>query len=136
MTARARLSLTVDDEHRILLMRYLGAIEGDEINLSMMQQVSQLDRPWLYDSIIDMRRFDGAVLTSDIEELGLRWALLAQGRDKGRLTAVISEDPLVRARQSLTQGAFPFRTLGYFENFDEGLEWIKAQGGRIDQAVA
>ena len=133
---RSRLTLTIDHESRILLMRYIGAIEGEEINLSMMQQLSQLGEPWTFDTIVDMRRYDGVVLGEEIQELGMRWSILAQGRDKGRSIAVISEDPLVWARQSLTQAAFPFRKLAYFNTFDEGLDWIKSGRDTVRQAVA
>lgn len=133
---RSRLTLTVDEAARILIVRYHGTLEGEQINDSMIDHLSRLEAPWDFDSIIDMRRYDGVVLAEDIQQLGMRWALLAQGRDRGRFTAVISEDPLVRARLSTTQAAFPFRNLAYFDYFDDGLDWIKAQRGDASQAVA
>ncbi len=132
---RSRLTLTVDNDLRLLVMRYIGDIEGEQINFSMMEQLSAVDQPWTYDSLVDLRRHDGLVTAEEIQELGLRWAMLAQGRDKGRLIAIISTDPLVRARLSGTQGAFPFRVINLFETFDEGLDWIKAHRGPA-QAVA
>lgn len=132
---RSRLSLTIDEASRLMILRYIGDMEGGEINTSMMQQLAALDQPWTYDTLVDMRRFEGVVLGDEIQELGLRWSLLAQGRDKGRLIAVISDDPLVWARQSLTQAAFPFRRVAYFGTLDEGLDWINATRGDR-QAVA
>ncbi len=135
MSTRSRLSMTVDEASRIIVLRYLGHIEGEQINSSMMQQLAQLPEPWTYDSIVDMRRYEGVVLADEIQELGMRWALLAQGRDRGHFTAVISDDALVKARLHITQSAFPFRTLAYFDSFDDGLDWIKARRGD-KQAVA
>ena len=133
---RSRLSLTVDQASRLMILRYIGDMEGGEINTSMMQQLAALDQPWAYDSIVDMRRFEGVVLADEIQDLGMRWAMLAQGRDRNRSTAIISEDPLVHARVSITQGAFPFRTVAVFGTLDEGLDWIQARRDAGQQAVA
>lgn len=126
---RARLTLSADHESKIFIVRYIGGIDGGEINDSMIDQLARMERPWEYDSVIDMRRHDGTVMSSDIEELATRWNALAQGRDRGRRTAVISEDPLVRARISVTQSLFPQRVMVHFENYDEGLDWLKASRG-------
>jgi len=133
---RSRINLTVDEELKIIIVRYFGEIEGDEINTSMMHHLVNLDKPWAYDSIIDMRRYEGTVLATEIEELGMRWALLAQGRDQGQFTAIITDDALIRARLSTTQSLFPHRTLKIFDYFDDGLEWLKTQRGYIQKALA
>lgn len=127
MSARSRLSLSVDEDRRIIVLRYFGDLEGSEVNLTMMDHLSRLSEPWTYDSIVDLRRHNGTVTAAEIEELGMRWALLAQGRDTGRFTAVISQDPLVRARFALTEAAFPFRRMDIFDTFDEGIDWIDAR---------
>ena len=124
---RSRLTLSVDQPNRIFTIRYIGAIDGDDINDSLLSQVSQVERPWEYDSIMDLRRHDGTVMAADIEDLGLRWSLLAKGRDQGRLTAIISEDPLVSARLSQSQAVFPHRTLCCFARLEDGVAWIQAQ---------
>ena len=134
--SRSRVTVTVDESSRILIVRYFGQIEGDEINESLMDHLARVDGAWAYDSLIDMRRYEGTVLVTEIEELGHRWALFAQGRDRGCLTAIISSDPLVRARLSVTQSLFPMRVLENFGNFDQGLDWIKTQRGYLNKALA
>ena len=133
---RSRLTLTVDNDHRILIVRYIGDIDGEQINHSMMQQLTSVPEAWTYDSLIDMRRHDGTVLATEIEDLATRWNLFAQARDRGCFTAVISGDTLVRARLPLTQALFPTRTLAQFTGFDEGLDWLKAQRGILRKALA
>jgi hypothetical protein len=122
---RARLTLSADHALKIFFVRYIGGIDGGDINDSMIDHLARVERPWEFDCVIDMRRHDGTVLATDIEDLAARWGQLAQGRDRGRRTAVISEDPLVRARLSVTQSLFPQRVMAHFENYDEGLEWLK-----------
>ncbi len=133
---RSRLTISVDQPVRILTVRYIGAIDGDSVNDSMMTQLSELERPWEYDAIIDMRRHDGLIVASEIEDLGLRWALMAKGRDEGRLTAIVSDDPLVNARLSLTQAVFPHRTMACFARLEEGMAWIEAHRGDVRYAAA
>lgn len=133
---RSRLTLSVDKADKIFTLRYIGEIDGGDINDSMLTQLSQLERAWEYDTIVDMRRHDGTVMASEIEELGSRWALMAQRRDEGRLIAVISEDPLVHARLPVTQSAFPGRIVRSFMRLDEGLEWLHDQRGTTPRAIA
>jgi len=132
--SRSRLTLSVDEDHKLFVVRYIGEIAGDDITDSLLMQLSRIDKPWEYHTLIDMRRHDAAVLVTEIEDLARRWNEMARGRDAGARIAVISEDPLVHARQNMTQAMFPQRDMGYFYTFDEGLEWIKAACG--NSAVA
>ncbi len=134
--SRSRLTLSVDEDHKLFVVRYIGDIEGGEINDSLLDQLSRLDKPWEYHTLIDMRRHDATVLVGEIENLAQRWNQMARGRDHGARIAVVSEDPLVHARQNLTQAMFPGRVMGYFYTFDEGLEWIKDLAAHAGPAVA
>ncbi|EGF90716.1 hypothetical protein ABI_37480 [Asticcacaulis biprosthecium C19] len=134
--SRSRITITFDETSRIFVARYFGEIEGDDINDGMMGQLLKVDEIWTYDCIIDMRRYDGTVLVGEIEDLGKRWALFANGRDRGCFTAIISDDSLVRARLPVTQSLFPTRTTELFNSFDEGLDWIKVQRGYLQKALA
>ncbi len=134
--SRSRLTLSVDEDHKLFLVRYIGDIEGEEINDNLLSQLSRLDKPWEYHTLIDMRRHDATVLVTEIEDLARRWNEMARGRDHGARIAVVSEDPLVHARQNLTQAMFPGRVMGYFYTFDEGLEWIKDTVAHAGPAVA
>ena len=134
--SRSRLTLSVDEDHKLFLVRYIGEIGGGEINDSLLTQLSSIDKPWEYHTLIDMRRHDAAVLVSEIEDLAKRWNEMARGRDHGARIAVVSEDPLVHARQNLTQAMFPGRVMGYFYTFDEALDWIKDVVAHAGPAVA
>ena len=134
--SRSRISLLMDEAQRLFIVRYFGDIEGGEINDNLMEQLSHVEGAWTYDSVIDMRRYEGTVRVGEIEALGQAWALFAQGRDRGCFTAIISSDTLVRARRKVTQAFFPTRNLEYFANFDQGLEWIRVQRGYQSKTLA
>jgi len=124
---RPRISLDTDEANKILIVRYLGNPEGPSIVDTLLERWAVMDRVWEYDSVFDLRRFDGMLQPPDLERLGVGWHGIAKGRDLGHMTAIISSDPLIHARQSVLAQLFPVRTMAVFETFDEGLDWIKAQ---------
>ncbi len=124
---RARITFTVDEPTKLIIIRYVGHLDGPQVNESLIEQYKALERCWEYDNLIDLRRFEGLVLAADIEDLGQRWEALAQGRDKGQFSAIVSDDVHVHARFAITQAAFPNRTMAAFGDFDEGLDWLSQQ---------
>lgn len=132
---RSRLTLSVDDANRIIVFRYIGGIDGGDINVSMIDQLRQIDQPWDYDNIVDMRRHEGTVTAGEIEELAERWQKLAQGRDHGRLIAIVSDDPLVVARLPISRAAFSNRIVEGFSLMEEAMDWIDTQRGQ-QRAIA
>ena len=133
--ARSRITLSVDDANRIIMFRYIGGIDGGDVNVSMIDQLAQVDRPWEYDNIVDLRRHEGLVTANEIDELAHRWQSLAQGRDHGRLIAIVSDDPLVFARLPISRAAFSNRVVEGFALMEEALCWIDAQRGQ-NRAIA
>ena len=124
---RPRISHDIDEANRLIIIRYLGDPEGASIVDTLLQHWTAMERPWDYDSVFDLRRFDGVLQAQELERLGKGWHQIAKSRDLGHMTAIISSDPLIRARQSVLAQIFPLRTMAVFDTFDEGLEWIKAR---------
>ncbi len=129
---RPRVSVTVDLAARIATVRYVGAINGDVIIPEVLRLYGALDRPWEYDCLWDMRRHTGHTETRDNEALARGWQAICGGRDIGRLTAILSGDPLIEARLKLTQRLFPFRTLEVFPTIEAGRAWIDSVRADIE----
>jgi hypothetical protein len=123
---RARVTLTVDHDARIIFVRYIGEVDGQTITERSISQFSDVENVWEYDAIFDLRRFDGVLLSPEVQELGERWRELVSGRDAERRSAIITSDPFLIARLPVTRQRFPGRTIEIFATFDEGLEWIKS----------
>jgi len=123
---RPRVSVSVDESGRIATVRYVGAINGDVIVPEVLRLYGALDRPWDYDCIWDMRRHTGSTETRDNETLARGWQSICGGRDIGRHTAIVSTDPLISARLTLTQRLFPFRTLAVFGSVEAARSWLEA----------
>lgn len=123
---RARVTLTVDRESRIIFVRYIGDVDGRTVTESSITQFSDIENVWEYDAIFDLRRFDGVLLSPEVQALGERWRELVSGRDAGRRSAIITGDPFLIARLPATRQRFPGRTIEIFADFDEGLQWIRS----------
>jgi hypothetical protein len=78
-----------------------------------------------FDHLLDLRRFDGASMGSELAAFGQTWREAAAGRDAGTRTAIVSTDPLFRARLSFYREQFPEREIDIFRTFDEALDWLK-----------
>jgi hypothetical protein len=127
MSVQGRVSLRVDEGQKIAWLRYYGDLHGDALLNEIKAGVEAVEAPWTYDFVIDMRRFEGVTMLSDLTSFAAYWAELCGPEDKGHMTAVITVNPLVRARMSVTQSLFPKDEIEAFDSLDEGLEWILAQ---------
>ncbi len=133
---KARITLTLDEESKILVIRHIGDMDGQDIKANLLAELVKLDSPWTYDTLIDLRRYDGFILTSEVEDLSNSLAQLMQGRDTGNVSAIVSDDPWVQARISIMQSLAPHIVMKMFSNFDEALDWIKAQRNTQPDACA
>lgn len=121
---RPRLSFNIDEPQKLVLIRYVGDLPGDEIMETITANLEAMEAPWLYDMVFDMRRFEGFVPFEALSGLAQSWAKIAKGRDEGRKVAIISEDPLIQARFSAYQQNFPTRRFRVFREYGEASAWI------------
>lgn len=124
---RPRVTCSANPQSGLLIIRCIGNLDGQTAAERMRAHISAVPDAWDYDHIIDFGRFEGLFLGSDSEALLKWWSAASKGRDAGRLTAVISSDPLVQARQAIGQALMPNRRLAVFARFSEGCDWIIAE---------
>ena len=125
MPLRPRVTLSVDKALNILTLRYIGDLDGAGLYAQLLEQFLQLGDPWTYDLIVDFSRYDGVMTAQDSESFGKVWANLAQGRDAGRLMAIVTRDPLIAARQSIRVSIFPNFLIDVFSDCAEAQSWIR-----------
>jgi hypothetical protein len=136
MSLRPRVQISIDEAHQRLTIRYIGELDGEALYTSLLAQFRSMSAPWSYDLVIDVTRYHGVILYTDTEMMGREWEALAQGRDKGRLMAVISRDPLIVARKPLRERTFPNFISEVFATCEEAYAWIDAHHGRPGQVCA
>jgi hypothetical protein len=125
--SRSHLSVSIFPAKRHILVRPAGELSGTEIGQGSMARIMETPDAFTYDHLLDLRRFDGAVMGSELAAFGETWRKTAAGRDAGTRTAIVSTDPLMRARLSFYRQQFPERDIDVFNTFDEALDWLRSQ---------
>jgi hypothetical protein len=133
---RPRIGFQIDETQRMVTVRYIGAIDGDQVVREVLGAYQGLDRAWEYDCIWDLSRHAGVVGIRHNDALAQGWKNITGGRDAGRLTAVVSTDPLIDARLPLTQVMFPFRTVALFGNVEAARAWIEATRAEVTTDIS
>ena len=128
---RARIAFRAEPADRLIVVRYIGALDGETLVRQLMTHFRATEAAWEYDCIFDLTRHEGVVQAAHNEELGRQWLDVTQGRDTGRMSAIISTDPLVHSRLRGSQTMFPHRTLAVFNTVDEGRAWIAIERVRL-----
>ena len=128
---RARIAFRAEPADRLIVVRYIGALDGETLVRQLMAHFRATEAAWEYDCIFDLTRHEGVVQAAHNEELGRQWLEVTQSRDTGRMSAIISTDPLVHSRLRGSQTMFPHRTLAVFNTIDEGRAWIAVERARL-----
>ncbi|MFT4075451.1 MAG: hypothetical protein QM647_07950 [Asticcacaulis sp.] len=136
MSLRTRVTFSIDEANKTLIFRYIGNLTGDQLYGQIFDSLKEVESPWLYDFLVDARRLDGVILASDTEAFGHIWAELAKGRDRGRRIAVVSSDPLIRARKTLRDAIFPDRVSGVFETMEAATDWLQTPDDQPSSVTA
>ena len=135
MSQRSRISLTVDVSNRILMIR-LHSLCDERETPDLIDQLQRVAEPWTYDAIFDFRRYEAELSRDYLAFLTHKWMALTEGRDRGRLMALVSTCPVLSLQLREMRGAMPDRGMSVFESFDEGLDWIKTAQSCAKEACA
>jgi hypothetical protein len=127
MRADSPLSLDIDQENRILFYRLYGTLDGVDVSTLLHDVLEPIPDPWLYDAITDLRRFEGSLSLSDVEAMAADWLKRVGDRDKGRFTAIVTDNSATLSRLPLTRSLFPGRIITVVTTLDEALDWIYAR---------
>lgn len=125
MSMHSHVNFSIDESRKLIVASINGNLSGEEINLQLSHQLSLIDAPWSYEFLVDARDFNGSIRPEEAAELGKRWALQSQGRDKGGLVAIVSRNADLDAGQPVRGSAFPSRTTSVFEKLEAALDWLR-----------
>lgn len=123
---RSRVSISADHDSRVIIIRVVGNVEGSAFVDTAMSRFADFEDPWAYAHLLDFRHKESMTLSEDVERLAKWWEGLRAGRC-GEYTAVISADPVFKARLGFFKAIFPDRVIQAFDSLDEGLDWLKSR---------
>ena len=126
-----RISHFVDEANSVLILRIVGDIPCDLFVGKLRELRAQGEAARIHNRLIDMRHFTGHFDFSGIEVYAKERSVAVTGSTPSSFVAIVSVDPLDRARLPTVRGLFPNDSLCHFFDYDEALDWLRrsASGG-------
>ena len=128
MSRRSRISLTVDSANMILIARLYSTRDENQEPQDLVDFLNAADSPWLYDFIIDFRRFETELSRDHLLYLTHKWAEMSRGRDHHKCLALITGDYSLKMQLTRLMDAMPPRLISVFKSTDAALDWIATCG--------
>ncbi|MBP2159091.1 MULTISPECIES: hypothetical protein [Asticcacaulis] len=127
MTSGPKFNTFIDEAHRFLVIRPIGAMFGAELVERVMQLYRSLKAPWTYNRIVDLRRYDGHITTADLDNAAAAWEEISAGIDYRLSVAMVVRDAYEKLRLPEISERFPNETICYFSDYHEAIGWILAE---------
>ena len=121
---RARLTFMANPERRIIILRPIGDLSARDFIDRAFEHYAQIDEPWSYNRLTDVRRFTGYLSDADVAEMAARWGDLTAGHDYHAHVAVVSLDVIDRVRIPSVSPLFPNETICLFSDYHEAMGWL------------
>ncbi|UDF02254.1 hypothetical protein [Asticcacaulis sp. AND118] len=131
MPQKYRLSVYLDDTHPILIARVFGPMPSDELCEAFLRAYAEIGEPWLYDRLIDMRRYTGHMEDADTARFARVWADWTRDVPQGRRVAFVTHDPVEQETIRTNHALYPKDTMRNFDTADEALDWLTGRDADI-----
>ncbi len=119
------LTWEVDPERRITVLRLVGDLDGGAVCAGIEAFWSAHPESIPNHCVVDMRNYTGNLAYDDLATIGTRWRVLAQGRDAGCGTAIVTHDRFATFLMRVVMLLFPTRRFALFADVDEAMNWLE-----------
>lgn len=126
MSLPYRMNVFVDDHRKVMVLRVIGPMPGDEYAERLFEAYGGVADAWNYARLMDFRRFEGELSFRQIEAIAERWKTMTADVDYCGKVAVVSTDPLDAVRVPAVSPQFPKETVCHFRDFYEAMDWLTA----------
>jgi len=127
------INYNVDRDARRILIQFRGDLDGHAVQAAVTRLSEEVPEIAGYDSICDMLGFSGHVSFDDIGAIADGWRRFNGGNDRGRRTAVVSDDPFAPVYIKAIALCFGGRELAVFRTLDEAERWLKSPRPRAQR---
>lgn len=93
-----------------------------------MEAFTEIRQAYRFDWLFDFTALSKPISAQTAAETGAEWQRIAQGRDVGRRSAVISRDARYQALIDKAQQTMPYRSLAFSETIEDGMCWLQSLG--------
>ena len=115
----------VDKTRRLITFRLSGMEPSRYYVDLMLDAYKQVPELWLYNRILDHRKFRGFIEFDDLLRIQAFWAEVMEGRNEKPRVALVTRDPLAHARTSAAGNMFTDAQFRSFMNMRQALAWIR-----------
>lgn len=127
MIGRSRLNVFTDHANGLLIVRPIGIMAGFDFVERLVEAYNHIDRPWLYNRLVDLRRFEGELSDADCDGFARAWARLTAGVTYHAYIASVVNDRHDGLRQPERSEHFAHETVCFFRDYHEAIGWLLAE---------
>ena len=125
-----RISARVDESQHLIVFNISGDIDSQALVDKWIETYAGLEKPWLYDRLLDYRRADGLVDVNELERFAVWWEARTRGVKYSLKAAIIVNNPLDARRVHTVDGLFPHDIRESFGSLDDALTWLQENKAR------
>ncbi len=121
-----RFVFMVNPEKRLIVVRPIGDMPGVDFVDRLFEAYGNVEAPWTFNRLIDLRRFDGHLTDKDHTRINARWRELSAGRDYHAYVAIVSFDAMDWLRVPMVRPGLSNETVCHFSDYHEAVGWLTA----------
>lgn len=117
----------VDEPSKLLTLRFRGIRPSAWYIDQVIEAYASIEKPWLYNRLLDHRQFSALNAFEDVERLAKFWTELKMGITARPRVAILSADPLKHARCNMYGDLFPNQEMHHFTDLYPALDWLNQE---------
>ncbi|UDF03063.1 hypothetical protein [Asticcacaulis sp. AND118] len=121
-----RLIFMANADLRVMVIRPVGYLQPGEVMDSLFEQMAQLDQPWQYNRLIDVRRYENEFSAQDMDVLARRWRQVRGVNRSFAHVAIVKPNHCHRRHEAGPLLGFPDETICRFTSYADAFNWLTA----------
>jgi hypothetical protein len=119
------LTWDVDPDRHVTVLRLAGDLDGQAVRARIEAFWQAHPEAIANHCVVDMRSYTGDLGYDDLATIALDWRKVAQGRDAGRGTAIVTNDRFAAFLMRAVALLFPTRRFALFAELDDAMQWLQ-----------
>ena len=124
------LTWEVDPERHITVLRLVGDLEGWAVRARIEAFWTAHSESIANHCIVDMREYTGDLHYDDLAAIAMQWRKIAQDRDAGCGTAIVTHDRFAKFLMGVVALLFHNRRFALFTRLEDAMNWLETASSR------
>jgi len=123
---KPQVNFFVDDTNQVMVIRAIGDISPGRFVDLVFEKLAEVSAPWTFNRLFDVRRWSYRLDAETISAFAHRWSALTEQQIFHARIAVVTHEHGMHFRIPTTSENFPEETVCYFDDFRQGIGWLRA----------